>query len=146
MQYLGKKFFISAFIAQSLLSYSAYASINYIEVERVATAVTCQINQNTCIDYEQSQKTKSTVFEVDGIILPSDALKDADQQRAMLAANLYIQNNGEVKPLPDLAQVKAQNDEIQQQISERNKSLPITRFPAPVISGNQGPVILKTSK
>ena len=122
------------------------ASINYLNIEKIATEVTCQREPSNCVNHITAAKNNTSIFKVDGISLPLDSLRDIEQQRDMISSGLYIDKSGEVKPLPAKSEVQAQNNEFQQLIDKQKKSLPIKRFPAPTISNAQNPIIIKINK
>ena len=89
------------------LSYSAYA-VNYVDVERIATKKLCVTEPSKCVDFIEPSAAVSGPFKVDGKLLPSDALKDVAQQRAMIPAGLYVKEDGSVAQLTEttLADIK----------------------------------------
>jgi len=123
-------------------SVSASGVIDYLSLEKKATNIACSAGL-VCISLEAQQETlaRQEAFTVDGLALPADALRDADQQRAMIAAGLYITSDMDTKQIP-VDDTIGSNTLVAQ--VERAKTLPVTIFPAPVITGRSGPIIIKT--
>ena len=112
----------------------AYAELNYIDLETISNKILCDNEskcENTMLNIESNAAQS---FVVDGVSLPPDALRDADQQRGMIAASLYIKDNGDVASLPSPDEIKMIALQSEQAATERSKVLPAKLFPAPEIT------------
>jgi hypothetical protein len=108
------------FISTMLFSLNTFATLNYPLLEQQASTLLCETEPKKCVKFSV-QKGRQTLgpFVVDGITLPADAKRDADSQRAMLGANLYVKEDGSVGAitssdvtLPTIAKKKSATDAV----------------------------------
>tara|TARA_Y100000310_G_scaffold180406_1_gene180298 strand:- start:12970 stop:13395 length:426 start_codon:yes stop_codon:yes gene_type:complete len=124
------------FTLLGMLAFSGvvHAEINYIDLETISNKILCESEgmcENTLLSADSSA---AKAFTVDGVVLPPDALRDAEQQRGMIAASLYIKDNGDVASLPSPDEIKMIALQSEQAATERSKVLPAKLFPAPEIT------------
>ena len=107
----------------------AHAELNYIDLETISNKILCD-NESKCENTMlNTESNAAQSFVVDGVSLPPDALRDADQQRGMIAASLYIKDNGDVASLPSPDEIKMIALQSEQAATERSKVLPAKLFP-----------------
>lgn len=131
--------------ASLLLTFSVFANntIDYVELEKKSSDIVCKKNPD-CIPYKPIEnKEASGPFIVDGVTLPSNALRDKEQQADMIAASLYVTIDGDVIALPDEGEMIANAEKALEENEKRQKVRPIKTFPAPVITSSNKKVIIK---
>jgi hypothetical protein len=131
-------------VTVSVLFTPVASAIDYISLEKLAAAVACKKNATTCVPFiEKSRETKTSAYKVDGRVMPPDAMKNDDQQRQMLSANLYVKADGSVA---QLYTVDESNIE-QAAIREKNTVLPFKNFEIPpAISGSMEKMTITTGE
>lgn len=129
-------------IGLACLPFTASASVNYLDLEGIANTIFCE-KESRCDDTVMKNEDGDTGgFSVDGTLLPADALRDEDQQRGMIAASLYIKENGDVASLPSAMEVERSIQSTNTQSAERRKVLPVKLFPAPDITPRAKQVVI----
>ena len=131
-----------------VLFYSSFsiAAIDYFELEKAASTVVCAKQSLHCQQLEFPEQALSSEFKVDGIALPSDALRDVEQQQAIISAGLYIKSTGDVAQLPSPDEVALTNEALVAETKKRNKTLPIKLFSAPEIGVDTPPIVIKVGE
>jgi hypothetical protein len=116
-------------------------AIDYINIEKKSSEILCQSSPSTCVPYEAVEESNATsTFIVSGVELPGDALRDNEQQMAMVPAGLYIKKDGSVS---QIAVAKEASVTVNNQI--KSKVFPIKTFTTPPpISGTNSPIVIST--
>tara|TARA_Y100000310_G_C20484072_1_gene716069 strand:- start:366 stop:791 length:426 start_codon:yes stop_codon:yes gene_type:complete len=129
-----KTYLSRALLGTLLLSSFAHAEINYVELEAISNKILCDSEGMCESTLLASDSNAAQSFTVDGVALPPDALRDADQQRGMIAASLYIKESGDVASLPSPDEIKMISQQSELAATERSKVLPVKLFPAPELT------------
>lgn len=119
----------------TVLSYSANAT-NYVELERLAAKKLCVAEPSKCVEFIEPSAVVSGPFKVDGKPLPLDALKDVQQQRAMLPAGLYVKEDGSVSQLTEITRADIKD------VGKVDNKLPVKNWATPPkVSGSERVII-----
>jgi hypothetical protein len=122
----------------TIFSLNAFAQdINYEKLEEMAHKIACKID---CVE-SKINVVKQGPFIVDGITLPSDALRDVEQQQSVVSIGMYINVDGDVL-IFNKSQISTYKEKF------INKLLPIKIFPAAIIADNEktSPIIIGINK
>lgn len=109
----------------------ASTNVDYLSLETFANGILCE-SESRCEDTQikASDSNHEAPFYVEGILLPTNALRDEEQQKNMIAASLYIKKDGTVATIPTPEEISLSSVKSSQEASERNKVLPVQLFPA----------------
>lgn len=114
------------------------AGVDVVALEALARELLC--NQSTAQQCEEisvsTNMPSKAVVSVEGVILPSDALNDPDQQLMLVRNGLYLKTDGSVSGLPEGAVA------LNSSAEEVSSNLPIKRFPLPNISNYDAKVVV----
>jgi hypothetical protein len=131
---------IALFSALCVISKWSFA-IDYISVEKKSSEILCKASPSTCVPFKAFEETDAvSTFAIVGVELPSDALRDEEQQMAMVPAGLYIKTDGSVS---QIAVAKESSVSVNNQL--KSKVLPIRiHITPPPISGTNSPIVIST--
>ena len=117
-------------ILSLLLPIQAMASqtIDYLTLEDVANSILCESESRCESTKINPEKEQSGDYYVGDILLPGDALRDDEQQKAMIPASLYVKKDGSVASIPSEEDINKKQIKNMAKAAKRSKSLPVQLF------------------